>query len=133
MSGFNRTQADDLIAAVNAVNAVNKVSKKGRKRASVNDVAWKEALSENMEREGLEPIATKREETSTVEAPAITRQDDFPGDKTYRDKMALDANTIDDMMKEIRRLSDEPEKLLESHLSVFTEPAPPGKTLDSSG
>jgi len=131
MSGANRTQVDDLIAAVNAVNELNKVWEKGRKRRSVNDVAWRHALSEYMEYEGIAITP----DTGQIKAPEpyTTVREDMPDDRAARDKSLPRADEIDRIMNEIRGLTDEPERLLESHLGIFTEPAPPGKMLDSQG
>ena len=131
MSGFNRTQVDDLVAAVNAVNELNKVWEKGRKRRAVNDVAWRHALSEYMENGdiAITPGANKMKAAESFAAPG----DDMPGERVKRDKPLPRADEIDAIMKEIRKFIDEPERLLESHLGIFTEPAPPGKMLDSQG
>jgi ribosomal protein L31E len=132
MSGSNRTQADDLIAAVNAVNAMNKVVDKGRKGRSVNDVEWRRALSEHMGREDV-TITPQLEEARMPETYAAPRGDDTSNDRMARDKPLPAADEINNMMEEIRRLTDEPERLLESHLGIFTEPAPPGRMLNSRG
>ena len=131
MSGSNRTQVDDLIAAVNAVNELNKVWEKGRKRRSVNDVAWRHALSEYIENgEIVITPDAKRVKAMEPDAPA---NDDMLPSRAERDKPLPRADEIDGMMKEIRKFTEEPERLLESHLGIFTEPAPPGKMLDSQG
>ncbi|MCL2684151.1 MAG: hypothetical protein FWE55_02810, partial [Synergistaceae bacterium] len=101
MSGSNRTQADDLIKAVDAVNELNKVWDKGRKRRPVNDVTWRRALSEHME----------QGETVITPEPCEALTDDVPGDSALSDK-PLPAEEIDGIMNEIRRLTDEPERLL---------------------
>ncbi|MDR3075977.1 MAG: hypothetical protein LBU26_01650 [Synergistaceae bacterium] len=131
MSGSNQTQADDLIAAVNAANALNKVWEKGRKRRSVNDVAWSHALSEYIENEDIAvtPALSGAKSPEQYAAP----KDDAPGERALHGRDLPDADEINSMMNEIRRLTDEPERLLESHLGIFTEPAPPGKMLDSQG
>ena len=131
MSGYNRTQVDDLIAAVNAVNELNKIWETGRKRRVVNDVAWRHALSEYMENGNI-AITTGVKNMEVVEPYAVPG-DDMPGERMERDKPLPGADEIDGMMKEIRKFTDEPERLLESHLGIFTEPAPPGKMLDSQG
>ena len=131
MSGANRTQVDDLIAAVNAADELNKVWEKGRKRRAVNDVAWKEALSEYMEN-GEIAITPATKKVSTAEA-YVAPSEDIPADRAERSMPAPNTEEIEVMMKEIRKFSDEPERLLESHLGIFTEPAPPGKMLDSQG
>jgi hypothetical protein len=131
MSGMNRTQVDDLIAAVNAVKEVNKVWDEGRKRRLVNDVAWRHALSEYMENGeiAITPSTKQVKEPESYTAP----RDDLPSDRVAQDKPLPGTEEINGMMNEIRRLIDEPERLLESHLGIFTEPAPPGKMLDSQG
>jgi hypothetical protein len=40
---------------------------------------------------------------------------------------------FDEMVAVIRGMILEPEKLLESHLGVFINPAPPGKVLNAEG
>jgi hypothetical protein len=131
MSGANRTQADDLIAAVNAVNELNKAWEKGRKRRAVNDVAWRHALSEYMERGDIE--ITPRLEGSDATETRAAPQNETPGERAPRDEPPPSPKEISNMMEEIRRLTDEPERLLESHLGIFTEPAPPGRMLNSRG
>ena len=120
-----------MIAAVNAVNELNKVWEKGRKRRMVNDVAWRHALSEYMEHGDI-AITKNTRQVKAPDAYAAPREDP-PGDRGVSDKPLPEAKEIDGMMSEIRRLTDEPERLLESHLGIFTEPAPPGRMLDSQG
>jgi len=49
------------------------------------------------------------------------------------DESLPEAGEVGVMMSEIRKLTDEPERLMESHLGVFTDPAPPGRVLNSRG
>ena len=132
MSGSNRTQVDDLIAAVSAADELNKIWEKGRKRRVVNDVAWRHALSEYMENGEIANITQGTKSVAMAE-PYIVPSEDIPLDRADRDKPLLSTEAIDGMMDEIRKFIDEPERLLESHLGIFTEPAPPGKMLDSQG
>ena len=131
LSESNRTQVDDLIAAVNAVNELNRVWEKGRKRRVVNDVAWRHALSEYIEN-GEITITPSAKQIKTAEPYAAPREE-MPRKRAEQDKPLPNADEIDKIMKTIRKFSDEPERLLESHLGIFTEPAPPGKMLDSQG
>ena len=74
-------------------------------------------------------------DTGQIKAPepCATAREEMPDDRTSRGKSLPRADEIDGMMNEIRRLTDEPERLLESHLGIFTEPAPPGKLINSQG
>jgi hypothetical protein len=126
------TQADDLIVAVQASGAAVKVWQKGRKRAIVNDVAWREALAENMQRENVSPVALKSGGADASRKPERLTpqpQDDF----APRGGSELEGTSLESILRRIRSLSDDPEKLLESHLGIFIEPAPPGKVLNSQG
>ena len=131
MSAYNRTQVDDLIAAVSAADELNKVWEKGRKRRAVNDVAWKNALSEFMEN-GEIAITPDTKQVKAAEPYAAPRED-LPRERMERKEPLPRPDEIEGILKEIRKFTDEPERLLESHLGIFTEPAPPGKTLDSQG
>ena len=131
MTGFNGTQADSLIAAVNAVNELNRVWEKGRKRRLVNDVAWRRALSEYIQQEEM-AISSDTHRARAPE-PSVMPGREGLRDLPERDEPLLEAGEVRVMMREIRKLTEEPERLLESHLGVFTDPAPPGRMLNSSG
>jgi hypothetical protein len=84
-----------------------------------------EALAKSAGRADIAlPESKEAEHAETPAAPdeLTPGNDEIPG-----------AEEINGMMDEIRRLSEDPERLLESHLGIFTEPAPPGKMLDSRG
>ena len=128
ISESNRTQADYLIAAVNAANELNRIWEKGKKRRAVNDTAWRLALSEYMGN-GEIAITPGSKHVNVAESP----KEDTQSDLVELGKQLPGVDEIDVMMKEIRKFTDEPERLLESHLGIFTEPAPPGRMLDSQG
>ncbi|MDR1915872.1 MAG: hypothetical protein LBQ58_04770 [Synergistaceae bacterium] len=116
---------------VSDASEVNRVKKKGRKRGVVSDLAWKDALTESME--GMRIDAPESVEDRAESVKEVYR-DESP-DSGLRENTHTEGRKVefDAMMKEIRKMAEDPEKLLESHLGVFTEPAPPGKILDSQG
>ena len=131
MSGYNRTQVDDLVAAVNAVKELNKAWEKSKKHRAVDDVAWKHALSEYIDGEAM-TITPHLKQMNAAE-PHVARRRETAAERPAPKKPLPAADEIDGLMKEIRKFTDEPERLLESHLGIFTEPAPPGKMLNSQG
>ena len=88
-------------------------------------------MSEYIENESIAITPDMRE--AKGHEPYAAHKDEAPGEWAYNGRELPDAGEIGNMMDDIRRRADEPERLLESHLGIFTEPAPPGKMLDSQG
>jgi hypothetical protein len=118
--------------AAGAVSEVNRVRQKGRKREVASDAAWSDALAESMGSAKAAESPALEERVCAVEE-VIREEAAGPVSGETSSRGRGDAEALDSMMKEIRRMAEEPEKLLESHLGVFTEPAPPGKILNSRG
>jgi hypothetical protein len=119
------------VDAINAINAANRVESKGRKRKAISDANWEEVWLENLAKYG---IKATEEVNETAEALASTLESEFvesfPGDA---DEPASFVMEFDDMITAIRKMADDPEKLVESHLGIFIDPAPPGRMLNSQG
>ncbi|MDR1471962.1 MAG: hypothetical protein LBS75_05510 [Synergistaceae bacterium] len=122
----------DAFHEVPSVSEVNRVKKKGRKRGAVSDVAWKDALAESVCGASVGASETVEERAEVVEKAAWEEPPDSISPETVR-RGGGDEAEFDSMLEEIRRMAEVPEKLLESHLGVFIEPAPPGKILNSRG
>jgi hypothetical protein len=117
---------------INPVSPTRRVEKKGRKWRTVQDPSWDEALRENLENVGVTaPEMFKK----TEEFRGETRES--PEQVVRRDREAeLSINSAEDFEKvigEIKKMADEPEKLVESHIKVFIEPVSNGRWVDSQG
>lgn len=124
---FDPISADKL-AAVSPVFAADK--KKRRKTEAEGAMTWEQVLSATANM----PIPPQRLITPKENAAKSTL------DESAHELAAIppasfeeSARTIEEILDEIRSFADRPEELLESHLLVFTNPAPPGKVWNSAG
>lgn len=117
--------------AVPPVSGPARVETKRRKGRVVPDPLWEEALRDNIE--GVDALSGRRGEEGqnpeekaerNVPAARASVQDD------ERDKREEDFEAL---IEEIKKMADNPEKLMDSHSAVFTEPVRPGKWVDSQG
>jgi hypothetical protein len=118
---------------VNSLSSTRRIEKKGRKWGAVHDAAWEEALRENLENVGVVSSAPIRliEEPETMETMR-----EAPEEVELEAGAELEIKTEEEfaqVIKEIKKMADDPEKLVESHLGIFLDPVPPGKLLNSKG
>lgn len=106
---------------------VKRIRRKDRVRPLGEDSEWEEVLKENLE-------------TVNVDAPAAVRNEPAPPvSQTEREEPPPVRRSVgeqpepEELMRQIRTLADDPEKLLESHLGIFTAPVSNGKLLNSKG
>jgi hypothetical protein len=116
---------------VNPASPTRRVEKKGRKWRALEDPSWDEALKEHLEKIGASaPEALKKNEdlkVKTSEAPAGYEREQGT-------ELCINSEEdFDKIIDEIKKMADDPEKLVESHIKVFTEPVSNGKLLDSQG
>ncbi|MDR1514687.1 MAG: hypothetical protein LBS45_03250 [Synergistaceae bacterium] len=117
---------------INPVSPVRRVEKKGRKWRAIQDSSWEDTLRENLEKVGVTaPETLKKTEEfrgETQESPEPSVQRDH--------ETELSINSAEDFEKvigEIKKMADDPEKLIESHIKVFIEPVSNGRWVDSQG
>jgi hypothetical protein len=122
----------DLI--VNPVSPTRRVEKKGRKWSSPHDTSWEEVLREKLEKEGVSaPEAVKLPDDA--QPVLVVDVQESPGEK-HDHSAKLTINSEEEFLKvidDIKKMADDPEKLVESHLGVFIEPVPAGKWVNSTG
>jgi hypothetical protein len=128
-------QGGDIIPeiAVSPISSTRRVEKKGRKWNDVQDLAWEETLRENLEKVGVKASeALKNVDEFQSGRVAL----DVPGDVpvVLGDRLTINSEEeFETVIKDIRKLADNPEKLVESHLKVFIEPVANGKWVNSQG
>jgi hypothetical protein len=118
---------------VNPVSPIRRVEKKGRKWRELPDTSWEEMLRENLEKVGVNP----------PEPPLKVEEfqgGGLEGEKAEEVPLGREAVlTIDSeeeferVLDDIKKMADDPEKLVESHLKVFIEPVFNGKWVNSQG
>jgi hypothetical protein len=117
--------------SVNPLLSTRRVEKKGRKWRAVQDPSWDEALRENLEKIGaVAPETIKKTQEFKGNAG------ETPGNFQSAHDTELTINSAEDFEKvidEIKKMADDPEKLVESHIKVFLEPVSNGKWVDSQG
>jgi hypothetical protein len=118
---------------VNPLSPIRRVEKKGRKWRALDDPSWDETFRENLEKVGVKPPeAPKRVEEFNGETQEQIPPEELPIDRDAE----LTINSREDFEKvlgEIKKMADDPEKLVESHIKVFIEPVSNGKWIDSQG
>lgn len=114
------------IAAAYPVSSVKKVESKRRKSRLAAGVLWDDILKESMDTTDTDtPVLVNSEEDKRHIQPEARRP---------AGRQSVSAQEPEDMIDEIRRIADgDPEKLMESHSYIFTEPVRPGKWVDSQG
>jgi hypothetical protein len=121
-----------LDITITPISPVRPIGAKGRKREATPDMTWREVLLENLQdgihvpaiqmKEPDDPVAELGEEVAFEEPPPT------------RSGITIETKAeFDNIIAEIRKMADEPEKLVLSHLGVFIDPAPPGRLLNSQG
>ncbi|MDR3332970.1 MAG: hypothetical protein LBT08_10125 [Synergistaceae bacterium] len=128
---MNRPFVEPSVEAISAVDAANRIGSKGRKRRAISDAGWEEVWFENLEKYGIRATREIKETEETL-APAIEPEtpEEFPKDAEQFTKLEM---KFEEIITAIRKMADDPEKLVESHLGVFVDPAPPGRLLNSQG
>lgn len=130
-AGSNEYRRELGVTPVDAVAPLGRVERKRRKLRE-GDMIWREVLSETMggikvdRNEVAEDVteSSRNEPAETADPKGVSqRERSFDGSESE----------FESMMGEIRKMSDDPEGLIESHLSIFTDPAPPGRVLNSQG
>jgi hypothetical protein len=119
------------VDAIDAINAANRIGSKGRKRKAISDTNWEEVWLENLAKYGIRATREVKETdealSSAFESDSV---EDFPQDAGEPAEFKME---FEEMITAIRKMADDPEKLVESHLGVFVDPAPPGRMLNSKG
>jgi hypothetical protein len=118
---------------VNPLSSTRRVEKKGRKWGAVHDANWDEILRENLEKIGAkvpEPVK-KVDEAPSAEIMPETKDDQ--GRDPDAEIIINNEEDLEKIMRDIKKMADDPEKLVESHLGVFIEPVPNGKWVNSQG
>lgn len=129
--GF-RTELAPVSAGIAA--SVRKVERKGRKPKERGKI-WRDVVSEIMESaltdadENFGYFEDLDEPDSTSSPEGDKPSDDFTGVGVFDGSK----REFECMIGKIRKMSENPEELVESHLSIFTDPVPPGKVLNSRG
>jgi hypothetical protein len=122
----------DLI--VSSISSTRRVEKKGRKWGTLEDTSWEEVLRENLEKEGVSAPEPVKLPDDAQPAPVAEALEPAAGKRDQSAKLTINSQeeflrVIDD----IKKMADDPEKLVESHLGVFIEPVPAGKWINSTG
>ncbi|MDR1019200.1 MAG: hypothetical protein LBL73_00445 [Synergistaceae bacterium] len=118
---------------INPITPLRRVEKKGRKWRAVPDASWDETLRENLEKIGASaPEALKKTEEPKGEADDASPWN-APQNQGAEELMINSAEDFEKVIGEIKKMADEPEKLIESHIKVFIEPVSNGKWVDSQG
>lgn len=105
-------------------------AKKKRRGEDALAAPWCEALAQVLDA----PTVIPADEVG-AERDASCERPDTPSDLPHAaEKLKIDsAADFDRALGEIRKMADEPERLMESHLNVFLDPAPPGRLLSAKG
>lgn len=120
-----------LDSAISPVSAARRIENKGRKGKAVPDASWDDVLRESLENVGVNPPKGIKQ----VEEPTepIAEMEPPNGPDLENGLPVGDEPNFEDMIEEIKKMANEPEKLVESHLGVFIEPVQPGKWVNSQG
>ena len=131
-------QSDSHVySALNAIAPIapaRRIERKGKKKGTILG-NWREIFLEKLAGVDIAevlPVEDIRAEQAKKDEP----YDEPPLVIQIRDGKRLIIETEEDfqnVLHMIQRLADDPEKLVESHLNLFIDPAPPGKMLNSQG
>lgn len=121
------------LSPIAPVIPVRRVERKGSKKGT--DVSsWREIFMDKLRKGGVAPVEPV-DEIFSDETAVVAPEEPLsvmvipPGEK-----LSIDSKEdFERVILMIRRMADNPEKLIESHLNLFTAPAPPGKMLNSAG
>ncbi|MDR1482719.1 MAG: hypothetical protein LBI74_08850 [Synergistaceae bacterium] len=128
---MNKPFGELSVDAINAINSASRIESKGRKRKAISDANWEEVWLENLAKYGIKAANEVGETAEALAAPPdADSAEDFPGDDAEPTVFEMG---FEEMLTAIRKMADDPESLVESHLGVFTDPAPPGRMLNSQG
>lgn len=123
--------------ALNAIAPVvptHRVERKGKKKGIILG-NWREIFLEKLAGADVAEVLPV-EDVRAEQVQKDEAYDDPPLIIQIRDGKRLTIETEEDfqnVLHMIQRLADDPEKLVESHLNLFIDPAPPGKMLNSQG
>ncbi|MDR3255031.1 MAG: hypothetical protein LBT31_05650 [Synergistaceae bacterium] len=128
---LEKTLARLPIKGVNSQGYANRIESKNRKGKALSDNAWEEVWIENLEKNGLTDVeGLKRTDETHPAKTESSAADDF---LSARPDIAVAEIKFEEIILGIRKMADDPEKLFESHLEVFVDPAPPGRVINSRG
>ncbi|MDL2263338.1 hypothetical protein LJC31_01655 [Synergistaceae bacterium OttesenSCG-928-I11] len=111
-----------------------RIERKGKKKGTILG-NWREIFLEKLAGVDIAEVLPV-EDVRAEQAKKDESYDEPPLIIQVRDGKRLTIETEEDfqnVLHMIQRLADDPEKLVESHLNLFTDPAPPGKMLNSQG
>lgn len=128
-NGSNNDRIGLHVPPVGGVLPVRRIERK-RKKLREGDGVWRDVLSETL---GSEHIAPPTRAEDSRESPEVGIPEQVEPELPVRRDFDGSEREFESMIDEIRKMSDDPEGLIESHLSIFTDPAPPGKLLNSQG
>lgn len=133
---MSMNQGDSGFSSIEAVlplGPVRRIERKGKKRSPTLG-SWREIFMEKL---------------AGVDLAGLFSVDDVPGNSKGEEQRTEQAFVIrntggasivveteedfQNVLIMIQRFADDPERLIESHLNLFIEPAPPGKVLNSAG
>lgn len=136
---MSANQSDTYFQALDAVvplSPVRRIERKGKKKSTILG-EWREIFMEKLAGVDMTGVMTVESVDSSKKSAAVDEQFAEPALVIRAaDGTRLVIETQEDFERVlvlIQRLADEPERLLESHLNLFIEPAPPGKVLNSAG
>jgi hypothetical protein len=118
---------------VNPLSSTRRVEKKGRKWGAVHDTNWDEILRENLEKIGANAPEPVKKVDEAPSAEVVSESGDDQGHSLDAEITINNEEDFENIIKDIKRMADDPEKLIESHLGVFLEPVPNGKWVNSQG
>jgi hypothetical protein len=118
---------------VNPLSSTRRVEKKGRKWGAVHDANWDEILRENLEKIGAKAPEPVQKIDEAPSAEIMPEAEDGQGQDSAAEIVINNEEDLEKIMKDIKKMADDPEKLVESHLGVFIEPVPNGKWVNSQG
>jgi hypothetical protein len=123
--------APNLIAPI---EPARRIERKGKKKSTILG-NWREIFLEKLAEADMTEVVTV-ESVRGEEAQSSEPREESPLIVRMRDGKRLTIETEEDfrnVLGMIRKFADDPEKLVESHLNLFTDPAPPGRMLNSQG
>lgn len=120
--------------AIAPLSPVRRIERKSKKKESIIG-GWREIFLEKLAAAGLSSSITIEDASTVADLPEDVR-DDLPVIISSQSGTKILIESEEDLqlvLRVIKRMSDDPEQLFESHLNLFIEPAPPGKVLNSQG
>lgn len=134
--GVNQSDLQSYpIDAIAPLSPVRRIERKGKKKSPTLG-SWREIFMEKLAGVGLASVVSVEESSA----------DDVSVDDGLRPEPAVTLRSADGrtivveteedfrrVLAMIQHLADDPIMLLESHLNLFIDPAPPGKVLNSAG